>query len=82
MLTLLLAACSPTVIVALTPAQPQPARDASYAAPTGFPEITVNCEGGADFDNISDAIDAASDGDWIEVAPCTYQESMVVRIAE
>lgn len=78
---LLLAACSPNVVVALTPVDPEPARDVTslgdaYAAPTGFPEITVSCEGGADFETIGDAIDEAQDGDWIEVAPCTYRESL------
>jgi len=76
MFLLLLAACSPTVVVALTPADPDPSRDIGYAAPTGFPQITVNCEGGAEFETISDAIDAAEDGDWIEVAPCTYEEGL------
>ncbi len=37
---------------------------------------TVDCAGGGDFESIGDAIDAAASGDWIEVAPCTYQEQI------
>jgi hypothetical protein len=73
MALLLLASCgSPTVI----PLRPEAPPD---VVPIDAPESsqadwTVDCNGGADFETISDAIDAASDGEWIEVAPCTYRE--------
>lgn len=51
-------------------------RVAVYAAPLGLPVWYVDCEGGGDFETISDAIEAAQDGDWIAVAPCTYEESL------
>lgn len=47
-----------------------------FAAPLGFPIWTVDCAGGGDFRAIGDAIAVAKDGDWIEVAPCTYEESL------
>lgn len=37
---------------------------------------TVDCAGGADFATIRDAIDNASGGDTVEVAPCTYYGSL------
>lgn len=37
---------------------------------------TVDCAGGADFETIGDAIDAASSEQVIDVAPCTYSENI------
>jgi hypothetical protein len=39
---------------------------------------TVDCEGGADFLTIQEAVDAAVDGDTILVAPCVYYENVAV----
>lgn len=36
----------------------------------------VDCNGGADFETIGDAIDAAEPGQTIDVRPCTYRESI------
>ncbi len=52
------------------------ARSAVFAAPLGLPVWYVDCEGGGDFQTIGDAIAVAQDGDWIAVAPCTYEESL------
>jgi hypothetical protein len=49
------------------------------AAPTGFPTLLVDCEGGGDFTSITDAIAEAEDGDWIAVAPCTYRENIDLK---
>jgi hypothetical protein len=38
-----------------------------------FRVLTVDCKGGADYDDIDSAISDAKSGDRIEVAPCTYQ---------
>jgi len=38
---------------------------------------TVNCNGGADFTKIQDAIDASSNGDTILVKPGTYTQNLV-----
>ena len=46
------------------------------ADPTGFADYTVDGAGGGDFTTIGDAIAAAQDGDWIEVAPGTYTEEV------
>lgn len=75
MALLLLTACgAPTVI----PLRPEAAPD---VVPIDAPEQshadwTVDCDGGGDFETIGEAIDAASDGEWIEVAPCTYTETV------
>jgi len=39
---------------------------------------TVDCEGGADFETIQEAVDAAAGGDTVLVAPCVYREQVVV----
>jgi hypothetical protein len=58
---------------------------APEAAPNGVPidapqqsdaDWTVDCNGGGDFETLSDAIEAAAENDWIEVAPCTYRETI------
>ncbi len=38
---------------------------------------TVNCNGGANFTKIQDAINASSNGDTILVTPCTYTQNLV-----
>ena len=40
------------------------------------PDAIVDCEGGGDYESISDAIEAAESGDLIHVRPCTYDESI------
>lgn len=44
--------------------------------PVVLPDITVDCEGGADYRVIQEAIDASVTGDIISVAPCTYRERL------
>ena len=44
--------------------------------PSGTPDWIVDCQGSGDFTTISDAIDAASDHQWIEVLACTYNETL------
>lgn len=63
MLTLLLAACSPSS----TPIS-------SIAASAEPKNAVVDCRGAGDFESIGDAIAAAVEGDEIDVAPCTYDE--------
>jgi len=41
-----------------------------------LPDLTVDCEGSADFEEIQDAIEAADHGDIIAVLPCTYRERL------
>lgn len=78
MLLALIAACSITLPLSggLGSEARSPERTVVYAAPTGDPTWTVDCEGGADFQSIGEAIELAKDGDWISVAPCTYHESI------
>jgi len=40
--------------------------------------IAVDCEGGGDYTTVQEAVEAASNGDTIAVAPCTYQEQVTV----
>jgi hypothetical protein len=40
--------------------------------------IAVDCEGGADYLTIQEAVDAAADGDTISVAPCLYEENVLI----
>ncbi len=47
--------------------------------PTGNPDWVVDCNGGADFTTISDAIVAAQPKQWISVEPCTYHETLNFR---
>lgn len=79
MLLALIAACNP-VAVDLSGPEPAAARPAphpiAYAAPLGEPDWLVDCKGGGDFETITEAIDVGVDGDWIAVAPCTYEESL------
>ncbi len=74
MLLALLASCGSPEI-ALGPEAP------SDPVPVNAPEQTladwvVDCNGGGDFTTIADAIDAASDNEWILVEPCTYDETV------
>lgn len=76
----LLSACAPITLDLAEPAHeraaPVPSSLIEYAAPLGYPDWTVDCKGGADFETISEAIAVAADRDWISVAPCTYRESL------
>jgi hypothetical protein len=87
MVFLLLGAClRPDVDLAVP--SPGPDRADPPAAPVAADPIpvdapqaeradwTVDCAGGGDFTTIADAIAAASDNEWIEVAPCTYAETV------
>ena len=83
MITTLLAACVTTATLSPTPSAgpddapaPDGPRSIVAAAPLGSPDWTVDCDGGADFETIGDAIDAAWEGQWIAVAPCTYTETV------
>ncbi|MFQ6062778.1 MAG: nitrous oxide reductase family maturation protein NosD [Methanosarcinales archaeon] len=40
--------------------------------------INVDCTGGGDYTSIQSAINSASNGDTIQVAPCIYRENVVV----
>jgi hypothetical protein len=51
----------------------------SVRAPSGTPDLTVDCNGGGDHTTISAAIDAAPERGWIEVLPCTYAETLDLR---
>jgi hypothetical protein len=72
-----LAACGGST-VALAPADSpsSPADVVPLDAPTGTPDWTVDCGGSGDFETITEAIDEAAEGEWIEVAPCTYEETV------
>jgi hypothetical protein len=74
MLVLVLAACSPREAPPALPSARRPPVGALARAPSGLPDLVVDCNGGADFTTIQDAIDAAPDRSWIEVRPCVYQE--------
>jgi hypothetical protein len=90
MLYLLLTACQPQPVSApLGPADADGSTEApSSLAPIGsdptqvdapdaeYADWTVDCNGGGDFTTITEAIAAASDNEWIEVAPCTYSETV------
>lgn len=52
---------------------PTPTADTGPEPPAP-PTFTVDCNGGADFTTIQDAIDAAVSGDTIGVEPCVYHE--------
>jgi hypothetical protein len=54
----------------------QPDESVQTAGGDEVPNWLVDCEGGGDFETLSDAIDAADDGDLIAVAPCTYRETL------
>lgn len=73
-------ACSFPVLVPVTGPSEAPdlslERGSSYGPPTAEPAWTVDCEGGGDFTTIADAVEIAADGDWISVAPCTYEEGI------
>jgi hypothetical protein len=56
---------------------PPSSQDASPARL--YRAFSVNCQGGADFTSIGDAMEAARSGDVIRVAPCTYEESLRFR---
>lgn len=76
MLLALLLACDPVLLEADTPPPAAPTRDVSHIVPTDEADWVVDCEGGGDFETISEAIDIAADGDEIAVEPCTYEESL------
>lgn len=50
-----------------------PGSPADGARERKFRVLTVDCNGGADYDDIDSAISDAKSGDRIEVAPCTYE---------
>ncbi len=72
-LVLLFAACGDTS-VALEGAPPLSGTPAD--APWGTADWTVEEDGTGDFTSIQDAIDAATDGDWILVGPGSYGENL------
>jgi hypothetical protein len=81
-LPLLLLACASSGLVGpIDPAEPQtsPGDATPAGADADAPAIRVDCEGGGDFDRLSDAVEAAQDGDEIAVAPCTYEETLDFR---
>lgn len=78
MLPVLLASCAGTPVIQAAPSA-WPDHDLVSAPTQSRADWTVDCAGGADFTTISDAIDAASDNEWIEVAPCTYTETVDFR---
>lgn len=51
----------------------------TYQRPAVTPSAVVDCDGGADFESIQDAIDAAADRTAIEVAACKYDERIDFR---
>lgn len=59
-------------------APPAPRATAKLAAraPTGPPDLVVDCNGGADTTTIQAAIARAPDRGWIEVHACTYNENL------
>lgn len=63
------------------PPEASPARPPAVLAraPTGAPDLTVDCNGAGDHPTISAAISAAANGAWIEVLPCTYNERIDYR---
>lgn len=74
MVSLLLAACATQTVPLSRDLPPD-------VVPIDAPEGTdadwlVDCEGGGDFETITEAIEVASDGEWIQVAPCTYEETV------
>ncbi len=40
--------------------------------------LTVDCAGSAEYETIQDAVDASAAGDTISVAPCVYEEQVVI----
>jgi serine protease len=48
----------------------------SSIGPAGPPASVVDCNGGGDFTTIQAAIDAAPREGWIQVAPCTYHDTL------
>ncbi|MEQ1501957.1 MAG: hypothetical protein ABMB14_06985 [Myxococcota bacterium] len=51
----------------------------SARAPSGPPDVVVDCNGGFDTTTIQAAIARAPDRGWIEVHPCTYDERIDFR---
>lgn len=75
MLVLLLASCGSSTVIPL--GAERPAGIAPIEAPRQeHADWTVDCNGGGDFTTIGEAIDAASDNQWIVVEPCTYAETV------
>lgn len=76
---LLLLACTQDAVLlgAQTTADPSvPAGDQPINRPSGNADWYVGEEADADFDSIQDAINAASNGDWILVYPGEYREAL------
>lgn len=48
-------------------------------APQGNPDFTVDCMGGGDYASIQSAIDDVPSNSWIQVLPCTYNETIDYR---
>jgi hypothetical protein len=48
------------------------------AAPVAAARRSVDCQGGGQFLSIQDAVNASSTGDTIVVAPCVYNEQVVI----
>lgn len=76
MLLLVLACSGGDVSVGDTPATPSDPDPTPAERAPDAPAWTVDCGGAGDFATIGEAIAAASPGDTIAVAPCTYEESI------
>lgn len=76
---LALLGCAPGPIPPAAPSSPAASSEAPHVdvdLPIAGEFAMVDCNGGADYTTIGDAIDAAASGDTIVVGPCTYEESI------